>query len=146
MSMMRHNSTTSDVIAQAIVIIHRWGLLIAAATLTVAALLMPQSAAAQTTRVGAYNDARSGAILAVAINKSQTLRAERAVQKAVVGNADIADVLPLSTSSVYVLGKAIGSTNVSLYDRSGSLIAVVDVVVTPDAQGLKRTLAEILPT
>jgi pilus assembly protein CpaC len=55
-------------------------------------------------------------------------------------------VLPVSSTAVYVLGKAIGSTNVSLFDPSGNMVAVVDVVVTPDAQGLKRTLAELMPT
>lgn len=145
--MMRQESQTktSDTIGQAVAVIQRWGLLIAAATLTVATVLEGEPAAAQT-RVGSYNDARSGAVMNIAINKSQTLRTERVVRRAVVGNPDIADVLPVSTSSVYVLGKAIGSTNVSLYDTSGNIIAIVDVVVTPDAQGLKRTLAELMPT
>jgi pilus assembly protein CpaC len=142
----QHSATTTYTsIGRAMAIIQRWGLLIAAATLTLAAVLMPGPAAAQT-NVGAYNDARAGGVMNIAINKSQTLRTDRAVQKAVVGNPDIADVLPVSTSSVYVLGKSIGSTNVSLFDRQGRLIAVVDVVVTPDAQGLKRTLAELMPT
>jgi pilus assembly protein CpaC len=143
--MHQDTTTTSSAIGRAIAIIQRWGLLIAAITLSVTALLAPAPAASQT-RVGSYNDARAGAVMTLAINKSQTLRTERAVQKAVVGNPDIADVLPVSTSSVYVLGKAIGSTNVSLFDRQGNLLAVVDVVVTPDAQGLKRTLAELMPT
>jgi pilus assembly protein CpaC len=152
MIMMRHDTLskaaetrTSGTISQAMAIIQRWGILIAAVTLSLMALLTPAGAGAQT-RVGAYNDARSGAIMTLAINKSQTLRTERAVRKAVVGNPDIADVLPVSASSVYILGKAIGSTNVSLFDPSGNLVAVVDVVVTPDSQGLKRTLAELMPT
>jgi pilus assembly protein CpaC len=144
--MMNQDSTTTfSTIGRAMAIIQRWGLLIAAATLSLVALLLPAPAASQT-RIGAYNDARAGAVMTLAVNKSQTLRTERAVQKAVVGNPDIADVLPVSTSSVYVLGKSIGSTNVSLIDRQGNLVAVVDVVVTPDAQGLKRTLAELMPT
>ena len=96
--------------------------------------------------VGAGNDARTGAVMAVPVNKSQTLRVERAIGKAVVGNDEIADVLPVSLSSVYVLGKSVGSTNLSLFDRSGGLIAVVDIVVSPDAQGLKRKIAELMPT
>ncbi len=91
-------------------------------------------------------DARTGATLNVPINKSQTLRVGQTFAKAVIGNSDIADVLPVSTSSVYVLGRAIGSTNLSLYDKSGRLIAVVDIVIGPDAQGLKAKLAELMPT
>jgi len=91
-------------------------------------------------------DVRTGAVLEVPINKSQTLRVGRTFAKAVIGNAEVADVLPLSTSSVYVLGRGIGATNLSLFDKSGRLIAVVDIVVGPDSQGLKAKLAELMPT
>jgi pilus assembly protein CpaC len=91
-------------------------------------------------------DARTGAVLQVPINKSQTLRVGQSFAKAVIGNQEIADVLPLSMSSVYVLGRALGSTNLSLYDKAGRLIAVVDIVVGPDAQGLKSTINQLLPT
>jgi pilus assembly protein CpaC len=100
--------------------------------------------AAQSTVTSA--DARTGAVLQVPINKSQTLRVGQSFAKAVIGNQEIADVLPLSMSSVYVLGRALGSTNLSLYDKAGRLIAVVDIVVGPDAQGLKSTINQLLPT
>ena len=91
-------------------------------------------------------DARTGAVLQVPINKSQTLRVGQAYAKAVIGNEEVADVLPLSLSSVYILGRTLGSTNLSLFDKKGGLIAVVDIVVGPDAQGLKTTLAQLMPT
>lgn len=94
---------------------------------------------------GAYSDARTGAVLNVPINKSQTLRVDRPLAKAVVGSADIADIVPISPTAIYVLGKSIGSTNVTLIDRNGGVIAVIDVVVSPDSQGLKRKLAELMP-
>jgi len=91
-------------------------------------------------------EGRSGAILQVPLNKSQTLRLDRAYAKALIGNPEIADVLPTSISSIYVMGKKIGSTNLTIYDRKGAMVAVVDVVVGPDAQGLKRQLADLMPT
>ena len=127
--------------ATVLVVTQRWGMLLAAAS----TMLIAEPAHAQQS-VGAGSDARTGAVMMVPVNKSQTLRVDRALGKAVVGNADIADVLPVSMSSVYILGKAIGSTNVSLFDRKGALISVVDVVVGPDSQGLKRKLAELAPT
>lgn len=122
--------------------VQRWGML----TFALLALATGAEPALGQTRVDASNDARSGAVMTVPVNKSQTLRVERAIGKAVIGNDEIADVLPVSLSSVYVLGKSVGSTNLSLFDRSGALIAVVDIVVSPDSQGLKRKLAELLPT
>ena len=91
-------------------------------------------------------DARTGAVLNLAVNKSQTLRVPRPFARIAVGNADIADVQPVSTTSAYLMGRAVGATNLTLYDRQGQVIAVVDVVVGPDAMGLKQKLAEVMPT
>src|SRR4051794_16523028 len=83
--------------------------------------------------------------LEVPINKSQVLRTDRPYSKALIGNPAIADVLPLTDSSIYVLGKAAGTTSLTLYDRSSRLIAVLDVVVGPDVMTLKRQLSEVMP-
>ena len=83
--------------------------------------------------------------LDVPINKSQVLRADRPYSKALIGNPDIADIVPISPTSVYVLGKKTGTTSLTLYDRANRLIAVVDVVVGPDVTTLKRQLADLLP-
>ncbi len=122
-----------------LLLIQRWGMVAAA----MAALANPIESPA---RAQGTTDARTGAVMSVPINKSQTLRVDRAIGRAVIGNSEIADVLPVSLSSVYVLGKTIGSTNLSLFDRKGDLIAVVDVVVGPDTLGLKRKLSELMPS
>ena len=91
-------------------------------------------------------EARTGAAMQLPINKSQTLRVPRDFARVAVGNAEIADVMPVSRRTVYLLGKAVGATNLTLYDPRGNVIAVVDVNVVPDAMGLKQKLAEVLPT
>lgn len=83
--------------------------------------------------------------LAVPINKSQVLRSDRPYAKALIGNPEIADVLPLTSSSLYILGKQAGTTSLTLYDRSNRLIAVIDVVVGPDVMSLRRQLSELVP-
>src|SRR4051794_35156142 len=83
--------------------------------------------------------------LDVPINKSQVLRADRPYSKALIGNPDIADIVPISATSVYVLGKKSGTTSLTLYDRANRLIAVVDIVVGPDVMTLKRQLSESMP-
>jgi pilus assembly protein CpaC len=82
--------------------------------------------------------------VAVPVNKSQVIRSDRPYSKALIGNPEIADVLPLSNQSLYVLGKKAGTTSLTLYDRSNSLIAVVDVVVGPDVITLRRQLSELM--
>lgn len=83
--------------------------------------------------------------LDVPVNKSQVLRADRPFSKALIGNPDIADVLPLNDRSLYVLGKKPGTTSLTLSDRAGHLIAVVDVVVGPDVVTLRRQLSDLMP-
>lgn len=83
--------------------------------------------------------------LDVPVNKSQVLRTDRPFARALIGNEAIADVLPLTNRSLYVLGKEPGTTSLTLYDRYNNLIAVVDLVVGPDILGLRRELAELVP-
>ena len=100
-------------------------------------------AAAQIT-VSESDEVRAGE-LAVPLNKSQVLRSDRPFAKALIGNPEIADVLPLTDSSLYVLGKKMGTTSLTLYDRNNRLIAVIDIAVGPDVIGLKRQLSELMP-
>src|SRR3546814_6075607 len=58
----------------------------------------------------------------------------------------MADIMPLTSRSLYVLGKKQGSTSLTLYDRNKGLIAVVDLVVGPDVMGLKKQLHDLMPT
>ncbi|MEO7815113.1 MAG: type II and III secretion system protein family protein [Sphingomicrobium sp.] len=116
--------------------------LLAAAGLGAWSLAAP--AAAQAGVVSVADDIHAGE-LAVPVNKSQVLRADRPYSKALIGNPEIADILPLTNQSLYVLGKKAGTTSLTLYDRSNRLIAVVDVVVGPDVTSLKRQLSELMP-
>ena len=59
------------------------------------------------------------------------------------GVAEI-DVLLLSPTEVYLLGKSIGSTNVVLLDQAGRCTAF-DVVVTMDVGALQAVLTQLLP-
>ncbi|WP_229665209.1 type II and III secretion system protein family protein [Croceicoccus mobilis] len=83
--------------------------------------------------------------LEVPINKSQVVSSDRAIGRAMIGNAEIADVLPISDRSIYVLGKSAGTTSLTLYDRSNSVIAIMDVTVGPDVDGVRKELATLLP-
>ena len=83
--------------------------------------------------------------LDVPVNKSQVIRSDLPYSKALIGNPDIADVLPLTNNSLYVLGKKMGTTSLTLYDHAGHLIAVMDVAVGPDVIGLRRQLSELMP-
>jgi len=81
----------------------------------------------------------------VPVNKSQVLRLDLSFADLLVGNAEVADVLALTDRSIYVLGKTPGSTSLTIYGRNKELLAVMDLVVTVDVEGLKARLFELLP-
>ena len=56
------------------------------------------------------------ALVKVTHRTSQTLRTSQGFTDIVVGDPEVADAVPLTDRSIYVLGKKVGVTSVSLYD------------------------------
>ena len=117
---------------------------VALVAVALAAVGAASPALSQVSAVSVADGVHAGEV-AVPVNKSQVIRSDRPYSKALIGNPEVADVLPLTDSSLYVLGKKMGTTSLTLYDRSNMLIAVVDVVVGPDVITLRRQLSELMP-
>lgn len=81
----------------------------------------------------------------VPVNKSGVIRLSSPVNRVSVANPGVADVLVLRSSEIYVVGKTIGSTNVTLWDRSDRIDTVLNIDVTQDLSALKLKLHQILP-
>ena len=123
----------------------RLGLAVAlAAPLTGAALLAStswSSALAADARLVAIGENRVGAVR-VTQGKSETLRTSRGFVDLVVGDPEIADVMPLTDETLYVLGKKIGTTNVSVYDASKQLVGVIEIEVAYNTPRLAADVAK----
>jgi pilus assembly protein CpaC len=83
--------------------------------------------------------------LTVPLYKSRLIALDAPATRVSVGNPDVADILILRASQLYVLGKDLGTTNVLLWDRNDILIDTIEVEVTHDLQSLKQKLHELLP-
>ncbi len=83
--------------------------------------------------------------LDVGAGKSQVLETPGVYSDLMVGDPKVADVVPLTTHSVYVVGKSVGATSLTIYGPGKRLIATVDVVVDPNITDLQTRLREILP-
>ncbi len=103
-----------------------------------------QPADAQVARVES-NDASHAGEFIVPIGKSQILELDVPFTELLVGNPEIADVLALSDRSIYALGRSLGSTSLTIRGAEGQLVAVVDLAVGPDIEGLKKRLFELMP-
>ena len=63
----------------------------------------------------------------------------------VVGDPETADVNPLTDKTLYVLGRKLGTTNVTLFDGNKQIVAVIDIEVTHNLTGLRQALSEGIP-
>jgi pilus assembly protein CpaC len=114
-----------------------------AATIAGVALLAGAAfdpARAADARLVAIGENRVGTVR-IALGKSETLRTSRGFVDLVVGDPEIADVMPLTDATLYVLGKRIGITNVSIYDASKQLVGVIEIEVAYNTPRLASDLA-----
>jgi pilus assembly protein CpaC len=117
---------------------------IAAALMACAAL--PRIAIAQPASA-VRERAQSAAPLEVTVPlfKSRVLTLDRPTARVAVGNPDVADIVVIHPTELYVLGKDIGTTNVLLWDRDNQLIGSVSVEVAHDLVSLRAKLHQLLP-
>ena len=118
------------------------------AILTVAALALSPATAPAALAQGYATSSDAGLLagqLDVPLNKSQVVTVDRPFAKAMVGNDEIADIVPVTNRSLYVLGKKMGTTSLTIYDRNNIVISVVDVAVGPDIVSLRRQMSELIP-
>lgn len=75
-----------------------------------------------------------------------TVETDRPFSDIVVGNQAVADIVPLSESSLYIQGKAIGVTNVTLFDADKKLLSVIDVLVQVDETSVESAIRSAVPS
>ena len=104
---------------------------------------LPGLAAAQSAliRVGGGSEHS----MEVPLYKSRIVVLAESAARVAVGNPDIADILILRSTQIYVLGKDLGTTNVLLWDKNDDLIGTLNIEVTHDLQSLKEKLYRLLP-
>jgi pilus assembly protein CpaC len=76
----------------------------------------------------------------VTVYKSRTVPVEKAFTKAIVGSTEIVDVLPISDHTLYLQGKKLGTTNVTVFDADGRLISILDVEVAIDIAEIQQKI------
>jgi pilus assembly protein CpaC len=76
----------------------------------------------------------------ITVNKSQVVSFASPFKTASIAATDIADVTPLTDRSLYIQGKKIGTTSISIFDQNTQLTAILDLEVTIDTQDLQRKL------
>ncbi len=81
--------------------------------------------------------------LSVPLNKSHIVEVDMPFKRVSIGNPEIADIMPLTKRSFYVLGKKLGVTNLTLFDAHEKVMTVIDITITYDITGLKARIDEL---
>jgi pilus assembly protein CpaC len=109
--------------------------LLAGSAVALALIASPVAAAAQEGRQE----------VVVAAGKSQVIELPERFTDVMIADPAIVDVLPLTTRSVYVVGKKVGTTNITIYGAGKRMLAGVNVMVSADVGGLKARIHEFAP-
>lgn len=81
--------------------------------------------------------------VALSEGKSTVMRLPFPATRLSVGNAKIADVILLNPSEVYMLGKAVGTTNLILWNKANDA-TIIDIAVSMDTTALHARFEQLL--
>jgi len=118
----------------------------AAAALTLNPALAPAIAAnyRPATPVAADNQ-MNARFLSLGIGKSVVIDLPRDIKDVLVADPKIANAVVRSAQRAYIIGAAIGQTNIVFFDASGQQIAAYDIAVKRDLNGARAALKQLLP-
>ena len=83
--------------------------------------------------------------LSVSLYKSRVLQFQETISKVSIAKPEIADILLINPSQMYVLGKALGSTNILVLDKNDRLLTSISLEVRHDLESLRQSLRRLLP-
>src|SRR5258705_6240498 len=79
------------------------------------------------------------------VSKSVVIDLPRDIKDVLVADPKIANAVVRSTRRAYIIGAAVGQTNVYFFDAEGRQIGGLDIAVTRDLNGLRAALKRALP-
>ncbi len=83
--------------------------------------------------------------LALGIGKSIVVDLSHDIKDVLVADPKIANAVVRSAQRAYIIGQAVGQTNVVFFDADGQQIASYDIAVKRDLNGVRAALRESLP-
>jgi pilus assembly protein CpaC len=83
--------------------------------------------------------------LELGVGKSKVVDLPVAIKRASLASPEVADTVVLSPKQIYLTGKAVGVTTLTLWKENGELFSVIDITVTPDLTRLREQLHKMLP-
>ena len=83
--------------------------------------------------------------ISIGVGKSHLFELPAPYSDVMIGDPKVADVVPLNPHAVYVVGKGMGSTALTIYGAGKRVLMTANVIVSADLEGLKARLHEVAP-
>src|SRR6202140_431348 len=83
--------------------------------------------------------------LSLGIGKSIVIDLPRDIKDVLVADPKIANAVVRSAQRAYIIGAAVGQTNIVFFDSAGQQIAAYDIAVKRDLNGVRAALKQTLP-
>jgi pilus assembly protein CpaC len=97
------------------------------------------------TTTGALAASAKTRFLALGVGKSAVIDLPRDVKDVLVADPKIANAVVRSAQRAYIIGAAVGQTNVVFFDADGQQVAAYDIAVKRDLNGVRAALQQTLP-
>jgi pilus assembly protein CpaC len=118
----------------------------AAAALTLNPALSPVVASDYRAPVPVVADGQMNArFLSLGIGKSIVIDLPRDIKDVLVADPKIANAVVRSAQRAYIIGAAVGQTNIVFFDSAGQQIAAYDIAVKRDLNGVRAALKQTMP-
>jgi pilus assembly protein CpaC len=95
--------------------------------------------------VAAADGQMNARYLALGIGKSVVIDLPRDIKDVLVADPKIANAVVRSAQRAYIIGAAVGQTNIVFFDSAGQQIAAYDIAVKRDLNGVRAALKQTLP-
>ena len=118
----------------------------AVAALTLNPALTPVVASDYRTAAPVSTDGQMNArFVSLGIGKSIVIDLPREIKDVLVADPKIANAVVRSTQRAYIIGAAVGQTNIIFFDSTGAQIAAYDIAVKRDLNGVRAALKQSMP-
>ncbi|MFA0698145.1 pilus assembly protein N-terminal domain-containing protein, partial [Vibrio sp. 10N.222.49.C9] len=87
---------------------------------------------------------QSGNTITIPHHKSTHVKISGKAKRVSLGDPEVLDIVMLKADELFLIGKKLGSTNLSAWDAQGRLIESLNIEVTHDLNNLKEKLYEFL--
>src|SRR4030081_2020995 len=95
--------------------------------------------------VAAADTQMNGRPVAIGVGKSIVIDLPRDIKDVLVADPKIANAVVRSAQRAYIIGAAVGQTNIVFFDSAGQQIAAYDIAVKRDLNGVRAALRQTLP-